>query len=62
MHLNTVNRADMQRVLIVKDTYLPRFTLRAGSHWDKQKMKMSDEGFECGQGFIPRENYELIDR
>lgn len=55
-----MSRQDRTRVRFLKDTHLPRFTMKAGKIWEKRTEKFTDKGFPCGGGFVEKDRYEVI--
>ena len=51
---------NMIEVRIVKDAYLPRFTMKKGELWTVRKNKVTTLGFPLGGGFIESNCYEVI--
>ena len=51
-----------QRVVVqfLKDTHLPRFTMKKGQIWEKRADRLTDDGFPCGGGFVEKDRYEEI--
>lgn len=55
-----MSRSDRTKVRFLVDTYLPRFTMKAGQVWEKRTEKFTDKGFPCGGGFVEKDRYEVI--
>lgn len=55
-----VSRLDRMRVRFIKDTHLPRFTLKAGEFWEKRADRFTDRGFPVGGGFAEKDRYVVI--
>jgi hypothetical protein len=51
---------NMVEVRIVKDAYLPRFTMKKGELWTVRKNKVTTLGFPLGGGFIESHYFEVI--
>jgi len=47
-------------VRIIKDAYLPRFTMKKGELWKVRKTKVKRNGFPLGGGFIESSYYEIL--
>lgn len=52
-------RLNMVWVVFVKDTYLPRFTMKKGDKWKVRTERLTEKGFTLGGGFVESERYRI---
>jgi len=55
-----MSRLNMVTVRFLRDTALPRFTMRAGREWRVRVERLTPEGFTLGGGFVESDRYEVV--
>ena len=55
-----MSRPKMVTVVFLRDTYLPRFTMKAGAKWHKRADRMTNKGFPLGGGFVEKDRYKIV--
>lgn len=56
-----MGRFAMVTVRFLRDTALPRFTMRKGQEWRVRDQRLTNEGFTLGGGFVERDRYEVVE-
>tara|TARA_R100001594_G_scaffold82211_1_gene116682 strand:+ start:505 stop:675 length:171 start_codon:yes stop_codon:yes gene_type:complete len=56
-----MGRFTMVTVRFLRDTALPRFTMRKGQEWRIRAERLTFEGFALGGGFVEWDRYEVVE-